>query len=193
MTPGDSFIVRANMRAVEFRVIDTDPSGCVIVTETTEVYADGDPIDREEEDPDANISYEDLGGVRKQLGLIREMVELPLRHPQLFKNLGCKPPRGILMYGPPGSGKTLIARAVANETGAFFFLLNGPEIMSNQMGQSEKRYLPYLTLPYLASVPPSRRPRTTRRPSSSSMRSTPSPPSVRRCTGRSSVASCPSY
>ena len=68
---------------------------------------------------------------------IREMIELPLRHPALFKTLGIKPPRGVLLYGPPGSGKTLIARAIANETGAFFFLLNGPEIMSKMAGESE--------------------------------------------------------
>jgi len=69
---------------------------------------------------------------------IREMVELPLRHPQLFKNLGVKPPKGVLLFGPPGSGKTLIARAIANETGAFFFCINGPEIMSKQQGQAEE-------------------------------------------------------
>lgn len=68
---------------------------------------------------------------------IREMIELPLRHPSLFKTLGVKPPRGVLLYGPPGSGKTLIARAVANETGAFFFLINGPEIMSKMAGEAE--------------------------------------------------------
>ena len=66
-----------------------------------------------------------------------QMVELPLRHPQLFRAIGVKPPRGILLYGPPGTGKTLIARAVANETGAFFFLINGPEIMSKMAGESE--------------------------------------------------------
>jgi len=65
---------------------------------------------------------------------IREMIELPLRHPALFKTFCIKPPRGVLLYGPPGSGKTLIARAIANETGAFFFLLNGPEIMSKMAG-----------------------------------------------------------
>ena len=69
---------------------------------------------------------------------IREMIELPLRHPTLFKTLGIKPPRGVLLFGPPGSGKTLIARAIANETGAFFFLLNGPEIMSKIVGQAEE-------------------------------------------------------
>ena len=78
-----------------------------------------------------------MGGVRKQMAQIRELVELPLRHPQLFKTIGVKPPKGILLYGPPGSGKTLIARAVANETGAFFFLINGPEIMSKLAGESE--------------------------------------------------------
>lgn len=69
---------------------------------------------------------------------IREMIELPLRHPVLYKVLGVKPPKGVLLYGPPGSGKTLIARAVANETGAFFFLLNGPEIMSKMTGEAEQ-------------------------------------------------------
>jgi ATP-dependent 26S proteasome regulatory subunit len=78
-----------------------------------------------------------VGGVRKQMAQIRELVELPLRHPQLFKSIGVKPPKGILLFGPPGSGKTLIARAVANETGAFFFLINGPEIMSKLAGESE--------------------------------------------------------
>ena len=68
---------------------------------------------------------------------IREMIELPLRHPNLFKTLGVKPPKGVLLYGPPGSGKTLIAKAIANETGAFFFLLNGPEIMSKMQGEAE--------------------------------------------------------
>lgn len=71
------------------------------------------------------------------MGQIREMVELPLRHPTLFRTLGVKPPRGVLLYGPPGSGKTLIARAVANETGAFFFLINGPEVMSKMAGEAE--------------------------------------------------------
>lgn len=83
------------------------------------------------------MGYDDIGGCRKQMAQIREMIELPLRHPQLFKTLGVKPPRGVLLYGPPGSGKTLIARAIANETGAFFFLINGPEIMSKMAGEAE--------------------------------------------------------
>lgn len=103
----------------------------------------------------ADVGYDDIGGCRKQMAQasppssgrfahhlitppqIREMVELPLRHPQLFKAIGIKPPRGVLMFGPPGTGKTLMARAVANETGAFFFLINGPEIMSKMAGESE--------------------------------------------------------
>merc|ERR1719380_452291 len=84
-----------------------------------------------------DVGYDDICGVKKQLAQIRELVKLPLRHPQLFKSIGIKPPRGVLMFGPPGSGKTLIARAVANETGAFFFLINGPEIMSKMAGESE--------------------------------------------------------
>ena len=84
-----------------------------------------------------DVGYDDIGGCRRQMAQIREMIELPLRHPTLFKTLGVKPPRGVLLYGPPGSGKTLIARAVANETGAFFFLINGPEIMSKMAGESE--------------------------------------------------------
>ncbi|KAM1714835.1 hypothetical protein TB2_024916 [Malus domestica] len=72
------------------------------------------------------VGYDDVGGVRKQMAQIRELMELPLRHPQLFKSIGVKSPKGILLYGPPGTGKTLIASAVANETGAFFFCINGP-------------------------------------------------------------------
>lgn len=97
----------------------------------------GEPIIREDEEKLDDVGYDDVGGVRKQMAQIRELVELPLRHPNLFKTIGVKPPKGILLYGPPGSGKTLIARAVANETGAFFFLINGPEIMSKLAGESE--------------------------------------------------------
>merc|ERR1712072_524705 len=95
------------------------------------------PVKREDEEKLDDVGYDDIGGCKKAMAQIREMIELPLRHPALFKNLGIKPPRGILMYGPPGTGKTLMARAVANETGAFFFLINGPEIMSKMAGESE--------------------------------------------------------
>jgi transitional endoplasmic reticulum ATPase len=117
---GDTFVVRGGMRAVEFKVVDTDPSPYCVVSQDTVIYSEGDPIKREDEEASANeVGYDDIGGCRKQLAQIREMVELPLRHPQLFSSIGIKPPRGILMFGPPGTGKTLVARAVANETGIF--------------------------------------------------------------------------
>lgn len=138
MHKDDAFIVRGGMRAVEFKVVETDPAPYCIVAPDTIIHCDGDPIKREEEEEALNaVGYDDIGGCRKQLAQIKEMVELPLRHPSLFKAIGVKPPRGILLYGPPGTGKTLIARAVANETGAFFFLINGPEIMSKLAGESE--------------------------------------------------------
>jgi transitional endoplasmic reticulum ATPase len=135
---GDVFIARGGMRAVEFKVVETDPNPFCIVAPDTVIHCEGDTIKREEEEEALNaVGYDDIGGCRKQLAQIKEMVELPLRHPSLFKAIGVKPPRGILLYGPPGTGKTLIARAVANETGAFFFLINGPEIMSKLAGESE--------------------------------------------------------
>jgi len=138
MCKGDLFQARGGMRAVDFKVVETDPSPYCIVAPDTVIHCEGEPIKREDEEESLNeVGYDDVGGVRKQLAQIKEMVELPLRHPQLFKALGIKPPRGILLYGPPGTGKTLIARAVANETGSFFFLINGPEIMSKLAGESE--------------------------------------------------------
>ena len=135
---GDLFLVRAAMHPVEFKVVETDPPDCCIVAPDTVIHCEGEPIKREDEEKADDVGYDDIGGCRRQMAQIREMIELPLRHPTLFKTLGVKPPRGVLLYGPPGSGKTLIARAVANETGAFFFLINGPEIMSKMAGESEK-------------------------------------------------------
>jgi transitional endoplasmic reticulum ATPase len=112
------------------------PQVCIVAPDTV-IHCEGEPVKREDEERLDEVGYDDIGGVRRQLAQIREMIELPLRHPTLFKTLGVKPPRGVLLYGPPGSGKTLIARAVANETGAFFFLINGPEIMSKMAGESE--------------------------------------------------------
>jgi len=134
---GDTFVVRAAMHAVEFKVMNTLPEPHCIVAFETVVHVDGEALNREDEEKGDDVGYDDIGGCRRQLAQIREMVELPLRHPILFKTIGVKPPRGILLYGPPGTGKTLIARAVANETGAFFFLINGPEIMSKLAGESE--------------------------------------------------------
>ncbi|RLN42506.1 hypothetical protein C2845_PM01G02720 [Panicum miliaceum] len=135
---GDLFLVSGGMRSVEFKVVDIHPAvEYCIVANDTEIFCDGEPVRREDEERLDGVGYDDVGGMRKQLAQIRELVELPLRHPQLFKSIGVKPPKGILLYGPPGSGKTLIARAVANETGAFFFCINGPEIMSKMAGESE--------------------------------------------------------
>ncbi len=134
---GDLFIVRSAMHPVEFKVVETDPAPYCIVAPDTVIHCEGEPVKREDEEKLDDVGYDDVGGCRKQMAQIREMIELPLRHPALFKTLGVKPPRGVLLYGPPGSGKTLIARAVANETGAFFFLINGPEIMSKMAGESE--------------------------------------------------------
>ena len=118
-------------------MVATEPGDFGLVAAETILFCEGEPIVREDEDRNNEVGYEDVGGCRKQMALIREMIELPLRHPALFKTLGVKPPRGVLIFGPPGSGKTLIARAVANETGASFFLINGPEIMSKMAGESE--------------------------------------------------------
>lgn len=134
---GDLFIVRQAMHPVEFKVVEIDPGEYGIVAPETVIHTEGDAINRDDEEHLDDIGYDDIGGCRRQMAQIREMIELPLRHPQLFQTLGVKPPRGVLLYGPPGSGKTLIARAVANETGAFFFLINGPEIMSKMAGESE--------------------------------------------------------
>ncbi|PRQ23303.1 putative vesicle-fusing ATPase [Rosa chinensis] len=134
---GDLFLVRGGMRSVEFKVVETDPPEYCVVASDTEIFCEGEPVRRDDEERLDEVGYDDIGGVRKQMAQIRELVELPLRHPQLFKSIGVKPPKGILLYGPPGTGKTLIARAVANETGAFFFCINGPEIMSKMAGESE--------------------------------------------------------
>ncbi|XP_026193152.1 cell division control protein 48 homolog E [Cyclospora cayetanensis] len=133
----DLFLVRGGFRPVEFKVVGVDPGEFCIVAPDTVIHCEGDPVKREEEERLDEVGYEDIGGCRKQMAQIREMIELPLRHPTLFKTLGVKPPRGVLLYGPPGSGKTLIAKAVANETGAFFFLINGPEVMSKMAGEAE--------------------------------------------------------
>nr|WCZ58634.1 transitional endoplasmic reticulum ATPase [Seculamonas ecuadoriensis] len=135
---GDCFVVRGAMREVEFQVVDVQPGAFGIVAAETQIHYDGNPLSREADDPMNEIGYDDIGGLKKQMGQIREMVELPIRFPQLFRTLGVKPPKGVLLYGPPGTGKTMIARAVANETGSWFRVVNGPEIMSAKAGEAEK-------------------------------------------------------
>jgi len=133
----DNFIVDGPSGSIEFQVIEIEPRDYCIVGPHTIIYCDGEPLKRETSLDDFDIGYNDIGGCNKQLIHIRELVELPLRHPRIFSTVGVKPPRGILMYGPPGSGKTLIARALANETETFLFSINGPEIISKLSGDSE--------------------------------------------------------
>ncbi|MFA5332845.1 MAG: AAA family ATPase, partial [Methanoregula sp.] len=115
------------------------PKGIAIVTDDTEIELKEEPYKVEEGKPEASdIHYEDIGGLGRELQLVREMIELPLRHPEIFERLGIQPPKGVLLYGPPGTGKTLIAKAVANEVDAHFITLSGPEIMSKYYGESEK-------------------------------------------------------
>jgi len=134
---GDTFTIQRQENCIEFKVLETDPVDYCIVGPDTVIYCEGSPIKREDLSEINEIGYDQVGGCCKQLFQIRELVELPLKHPELFSTVGIKPPRGVLMYGPPGSGKTLIARAVANETAAYLYVINGPEIMSKMSGESE--------------------------------------------------------
>jgi len=118
-------------------VVSTTPEGPVRITDATDVEIKPEAVDIEDRFI-PTITYEDIGGLHDAIKKVREMIELPLRHPELFTRLGIEPPKGILLYGPPGSGKTLLARAVANESGANFTVINGPEIMSKWYGQSEE-------------------------------------------------------
>ncbi|WP_435143429.1 CDC48 family AAA ATPase [Halobaculum sp. P14] len=131
-------------QAVPLKIASTTPSGTVVITDTTEVTISEKPAEEitegtasGEETPD--VTYEDIGGLDDELEQVREMIELPMRHPELFKRLGIEPPKGVLLHGPPGTGKTLIAKAVANEIDAHFQTLSGPEIMSKYYGESEEQ------------------------------------------------------
>jgi len=120
-------------------IAKVQPKGIAIVTDETEIELKEEPYKPEEGKTEvSDIHYEDIGGLGRELQLVREMIELPLRHPEIFERLGIQPPKGVLLYGPPGTGKTLIAKAVANEVDAHFITLSGPEIMSKYYGESEK-------------------------------------------------------
>ena len=121
-----------------FVVTSTRPTGVVIVSRSTVIDLKEKPVE-EAKRAVLNVTYEDIGGLKRELRLVREMIELPLKHPELFQRLGVDPPKGVLLYGPPGTGKTLIAKAVANEVDAHFITLSGPEIMSKYYGESEQR------------------------------------------------------
>ncbi|MFX0025122.1 MAG: CDC48 family AAA ATPase [Candidatus Hermodarchaeota archaeon] len=125
-------------REITFKVISMKPNGVCKIKPETQLHI-SEHITEEEERGAEYVTYEDVGGLDREIQRVREMVELPLRHPSLFKRLGIDPPKGVLLRGPPGCGKTLLARAVANESEAHFISINGPEIMSKFYGESEKK------------------------------------------------------
>ena len=123
---------------IKFLVVNTSPVGSVVITENTEITLNPKAVEISEQNV-PGINYEDIGGLTEEIKKIREMVEIPIKHPEIFQRLGVEPPKGVLLHGPPGTGKTLLAKAVANESEAHFTLLNGPEVMSKFYGESEKK------------------------------------------------------
>ncbi len=123
---------------IRFVVVSVNPNQHCVIGEDTEITLSPKAVEVAEESIPA-ITYEDIGGLNEEIKKIREMVEIPLKHPEIFRKLGIEPPKGVLLHGPPGTGKTLLAKAVANESDANFILLNGPEIMSKFYGESEKK------------------------------------------------------
>ena len=132
-------------RRIPVKIVGSEPGGTVVVTDSTTIDIVEEPTDRDDEEAEPadadppGITYEDVGGLDAELDAVREMIELPMRHPELFQALGIEPPQGVLLHGPPGTGKTLIAKAVANEIDADFQTISGPEIMSKYYGESEER------------------------------------------------------
>ena len=139
---GDSFQVNGPQGLIEFQCVEIDSvevdgdSACVVVDDTV-IECDGEPIDRDDIDDLADAGYDAIGGASSHLAAVRELVELPLKHPELWTKLGINTPSGVLLTGPSGCGKTAMARAVAAETGAYFFVINGPEVISKRAGESE--------------------------------------------------------
>ncbi|MBT6774877.1 CDC48 family AAA ATPase [Candidatus Woesearchaeota archaeon] len=124
---------------IKFVVVDLDPKKeIVVVNQETEVQFNPQAVElKEEESISLGVNYEDIGGLGDEIKKVREMIELPLKHPEIFERLGIEPPKGVLLHGPPGTGKTLLAKAVASETQSHFILINGPEVMSKFYGESE--------------------------------------------------------
>ncbi len=138
MLAGDMFYITVLNQPISFTINSTKPDGVVVVSDQTLVDVKSKPMAT----PALSgsfIRYEDIGGLKDEVGRVREMVELPMKHPELFEKLGIKPPKGVLLYGPPGTGKTLLAKAVASESNAHFAHVNGPEIMDKFYGESERK------------------------------------------------------
>jgi len=136
---GEVIIIPVFGTAIRLVAVNTQPSQHVYVTDRTEVVIKEEPVKEEMFRKIPRVTWEDIGDLEEAKEKIREIVELPLKHPELFKHLGIEPPKGVLLYGPPGCGKTLLAKALANEIGAYFIAINGPEIMSKYYGESEQR------------------------------------------------------
>ncbi len=140
ITKGDSISLNIMGKKIDLVVKSFSPSAkAVIITPETQVKISEKPVSKEEIAKVPRVSYEDIGGLKKEIEKVREMVELPLRHPELFDKVGIEAPKGVLLHGPPGTGKTLMAKAVASETDANFYNIGGPEIMSKYYGESEER------------------------------------------------------
>ncbi|MFX0134517.1 MAG: CDC48 family AAA ATPase [Candidatus Hodarchaeota archaeon] len=138
VTKGDILFVPIGIsKKVPFKIIMTRPQGVVVIKPSTELKVS--KVIEEELKGVSVVTYEDVGGLNDEIKKIREMVELPLKHPELFRRLGITPPKGVLLRGPPGCGKTLLIRAVANESDSHFIPINGPEVMSKFYGESEKK------------------------------------------------------
>lgn len=139
---GDSFHINGPLGELEFSCVEIDSvevdgdTACVVVDDTL-IECEGEPLEDDEGDDLENAGYDKIGGASRHLAAVRELVELPLRHPELWQKLGINTPRGVLLTGPSGCGKTAMARAVAAETGAYFFVINGPEVISKRAGESE--------------------------------------------------------
>ena len=136
---GDYIKVGILGQELTFVVTATTPAGIVQITEFTDFQVSEKPIKEVSKTAALGVTYEDIGGLKDVIQKVREMIELPLKHPEIFEKLGIEPPKGVLLYGPPGTGKTLLAKAVANEANAHFIAINGPEIMSKYYGESEER------------------------------------------------------
>ncbi len=137
VTKGDILPIGVFGTAIPLVVVQVSPSSPAIITESTNIAIRSEPAKDLEKVP--TVTYDDIGGLKEAIQKIREMVELPLRHPELFERVGIEPPKGVLLHGPPGTGKTLLAKAVANESDASFFYIGGPEIVSKYVGESEHK------------------------------------------------------